>query len=91
MRIYIARHGEASFNAKTDRSRPLTPRGVDVTKALIDTHLQQLKEINLIWSSDLLRARETAAIYSQELGLNVEENSKLSPDGEPKKIIQMLV
>jgi len=90
MKLYIARHGEASFNAKTDRERPLTPNGLEVTKSLMDRHFQQLKEINLIWSSDLLRARETAAIYSQGLGLKVEEKHKLSPDGEPKKIIQLL-
>jgi len=90
VKLYIARHGEASFNAKTDRERPLTPNGIKVTKSLMGGCFQQLKEINLIWSSDLLRARETAAIYSQGLGIKVEENPKLSPDGEPKKILQAL-
>jgi len=90
MKIYISRHGEASFNASSDRERPLTPVGVEQTKLLLKTHLSDLSAIDAIWSSDLERAKETAAIYADQLKLSVEEKRFLAPDDEPKTVLRHL-
>ncbi|MEZ0230594.1 MAG: histidine phosphatase family protein [Planctomycetota bacterium] len=75
--VYLARHGETSWNAEgkiqghTDI--PLNEAGRDQANALAD----QLASKNLaaVGTSDLSRARETAAIVAKALGLKppVEE------------------
>lgn len=88
MKLFIARHGEASFDAPSDRERSLTPNGIDITKGVLERNIEELRKVDVIWSSDLRRAIETAAIYSDKLQISVDHKSSLSPDGDPKKIIR---
>lgn len=88
MKLLIARHGEASFDAPSDRDRALTSNGIDITKGVLDRNIEELRKVGVIWSSDLLRAKETAAIYSDKLQIPVDRKSYLSPDGDPNKIIK---
>jgi len=88
MRLFIARHGEASFDAPSDRDRSLTPNGHEVTKGVLERNVEELRKIDIIWSSDLRRAQETAAIYSDELKVAVDIKRFLTPDGDPKRIIK---
>lgn len=91
MNIFIARHGEASFDAPSDRQRPLTARGRDQTEALVLAQHSNLLAIELLWSSDLLRAQQTAAIYAARLqGLSPQVQTFLRPDSEPKRVLQHL-
>jgi isoleucyl-tRNA synthetase len=73
---YFLRHGEAVSNKKNLLSsypepffNPLTPRGLGQIKALIPK-LKRLG-LDLIVSSPLLRAKDTAEFISSELGLPV--------------------
>jgi broad specificity phosphatase PhoE len=74
--ILIARHGESDWN-RTKRwqghaDRPLTERGREQARALAERlgHI----ELDAVYSSDLQRARDTAAVVaeSQELELRIE-------------------
>ncbi len=67
MRIIIVRHGESVMNVKTDNGEklycgaldiPLSDRGVSDAKKLIDNNY--LKDVDKIYSSDLIRAYDTA-------------------------------
>lgn len=85
MELYLIRHGIASLREDyaKDEERPLTDKGrqktAQVAKQLHDRGLR----FDLILTSPLLRAKETAVIL-QKAGLasNVEEFTPLAPDGD---------
>ncbi len=72
--IYLTRHGETDWNAEgrwqghTDK--PLNDRGREQARALAET--LRGAGIAAIVASDLQRARETASIVAEALGLAVE-------------------
>ncbi len=80
-KYFIMRHGEAESNVQGIASAyldkyPLTPKGrMQVAKAL-----EQIKKqkINLIFSSTILRAKETAEIISVALGKNIIFDNRLN-------------
>ncbi len=90
MKLYIMRHAQASFNAPSDRERPITEAGVKQTKSLLDVNSEQISDINLIWSSDLLRAKQTAEIVSEALSVEPAEKPFLSPDGSIRQVLSEL-
>lgn len=85
MELYLIRHGIAALREDyaKDEERPLTDKGrqktAQVAKQLHDRGLR----FDLILTSPLLRAKETAVIL-QKAGLasNVEEFTPLAPDGD---------
>ena len=87
MKLYIMRHAQASFSAPSDRERHITELGADQTKRLILEHASGLADINLVWSSDLKRAKQTATIATEILGLTSSEKTFLSPDGDVRKVL----
>ena len=78
-RILLARHGETEWNRvgrwQGQADPPLNDTGRQQAKALA----AQLEddEIAAVYSSDLRRARETAGIVAQRLGLPVTEERAL--------------
>lgn len=90
MRFFVMRHAQASFNAPSDRDRPITEMGINQTKRLLAEHVEALACVNQIWSSDLLRAKQTAALLSNKLNIPVFEKSFLSPDGDVKSVLETL-
>lgn len=90
MRLFIARHGEASFDAPSDHERPLTERGIAVTERLVEQNLAQLQEVDAIWCSRLTRAIQTASIYSKALSLSASQKPYLSPDSSPGAVLKAL-
>ena len=81
-KYYLLRHGEAISNVKDLVScwpekfhNPLTKKGVSkierVAKGL------KSKNIDLIFSSPLLRTKQTAEIVANELGLKVKHDKRL--------------
>jgi len=90
MKLLIARHGQASFNANSDSERPLTQTGIEQTKRLVNNYLADLADVDAVWSSDLKRAKQTASIYAQQLSLEVQEKNFLTPDDEPEMVLKNL-
>ena len=76
MNLYLMRHGIAyevgEWNG-TEFTRPLTPEGELRTRQIIEK-LKECGELQLdeIWSSPLARARQTAEIAADVLGMKVK-------------------
>jgi broad specificity phosphatase PhoE len=79
--IYLARHGETDDNAPPPRVQgsidtPLNRRGREQARAIAVE--MRAKEIVAVYSSHLVRARETAEIVATELGLEVVIDERLA-------------
>ena len=96
MKLYILRHGEAAEPGDpkfaNDADRPLTPKGVQRTKLLAYTLRQMEISLDAIFSSPLVRARETAEIVERSLRLHgrLEFTDHLAPSGDPEKLLAQL-
>jgi len=85
-RYFILRHGQAVSNVENVVScwpekfyNPLTKEGRKQVEKSIKNLLKNLKgeKMNLIFSSDILRAKETAEIVGKELGLKPKYDKRL--------------
>ena len=76
MRLFLVRHAEAA-PGEPDDLRPLTPAGRDAARALGAELAAEEPEVVL--SSPLLRARETAAEIAQVAGVELEPDERLAP------------
>ena len=93
MKMYLLRHGEAVDRTdpqfKIDADRPLTEPGIKRTQALAQALRQMEISFDLIFSSPLVRARETAKIIQR--GLRgpepIEWTSHLAPTGDMERLV----
>lgn len=73
--ILLARHGESDWNRdgrwQGHADRPLTDRGREQARELAER--LAATELDAVYSSDLVRARETAAIVAEPHRLTVQE------------------
>ncbi|MFH1509945.1 MAG: histidine phosphatase family protein [Candidatus Nealsonbacteria bacterium] len=83
---YLLRHGESLKNIKGFESSwpektivPLTKKGIKEAKRVAKK--AKNKKINLIFSSDLLRTKQTAEIIAKELGIKVKLDKRLREIG----------
>jgi phosphohistidine phosphatase len=90
MKLFIARHGEASFDAESDFSRPLTERGLIQTRTSLNENLSVFKEVDHIWASPLLRAQQTANIFHEALKVDVQTQPFITPESSPKQVLRQL-
>ena len=97
----ILRHGESQGNYEGRHQGqadfPLTDLGRKQTSALVERWKTEQKEFNLIISSPLARARETAEIISSEFGFQMEldplwmeRNNGLMAGLSPEEVREML-
>jgi len=89
MKIYLIQHGEAKPKEE-DPERPLTEKGVQNARKVAEFLKGKIKPA-CIYHSDKLRAKQTAEIFSEVLGIDelIEETS-LAPMGNIKVIIEIL-
>lgn len=84
------RHGEASWHT-LDQKRELTETGrlavADVAHKIAASPWRP----DLLWSSPLVRARQTAAIVSEILNCPVEEKLFITPDDDPGGCLDRLL
>jgi broad specificity phosphatase PhoE len=77
--LLLARHGETDWNRERrwqgHADRPLTPRGVEQARALAARVAGT--ELDAVYSSDLRRARDTAAAVATNVGLPLEPTPEL--------------
>jgi len=80
--LYLFRHGQSLWNIEhkiqgqaNTPPIPLSPKGEEDAKT-IAPHLKN-KNIEIIISSDLLRAKQTAEQVANDLGLNIEFDERL--------------
>lgn len=90
MQLIIMRHGEARWHSD-DYQRELTEVGrAQVTSAAQGMASSSDWAPTRIWCSPLVRARQTAELVGQALGLAVEERAFLTPDDDPAQCIDAL-
>lgn len=96
MKLHLLRHGEAADHGDprypNDADRPLTPKGVQRTKALAHALRQWGITFEVIFSSPLVRARATAEIVERGLRLHgrLEFTDHLAPSGDYGKLVAQL-
>lgn len=97
MDVLVVRHGvaldrvEAASQGVTDAERPLTADGQRRLKGVARGLSKRVPEVDVLLSSPLLRARQTAEILRERYrGLGCIESEALLPDAEPQALAQVL-
>jgi phosphohistidine phosphatase len=92
MEIYIVRHAIAEAVAAdgSDESRSLTEEGKKKMKEAAAGFERLERRPQHIFSSPLVRARQTAEILAVSLKLRVEELKELTPAHAPKEVCEKL-
>ncbi|AUI65958.1 MULTISPECIES: phosphohistidine phosphatase SixA [Glaesserella] len=103
MNIWIMRHGEASFHAKTDNERPLTENGhmmaFEQGKKLGEIFNNQKIKLDKVIVSPYLRAQQTKenvfkglqAVGFVQSFANIEEIwEEITPSGNPNIVVDYL-
>ncbi|MGH7950764.1 MAG: phosphohistidine phosphatase SixA [Limisphaerales bacterium] len=94
MNLYILRHGLAVEHGapgyKKDSDRPLTPKGRQRLRQIAKAIEAMGLNFDAIFSSPFLRAKQTAEIAAEELGLEKKPafTNELTPNGNPKMLIE---
>jgi phosphohistidine phosphatase len=92
MEIYVLRHGIAVERGtpgfKKDSDRPLTKEGEEKMYQIAEAMLAMELKFDLILSSPLVRAEQTAKIVAGELDEEVTFTDFLSPDGNVLELIR---
>jgi phosphohistidine phosphatase len=90
MRLYLMRHGEASWDAASDAERPLTERGQWLTQQVAEAGLMADKPQQLI-ASPYRRAQQTSDIITSVIGDCRRSISDLiTPEGNPQQVLDWL-
>jgi phosphohistidine phosphatase len=82
MICYFLRHGIAADAARfagSDRDRPLTGKGIEKMTAVAKRLAEMDVVLDCIVTSPLLRAKQTAQIVADALGLRPVEDARLGP------------
>lgn len=89
MKLFLMRHGNASFNAPTDEVRPLSEAGVDEV-ARTASQLEG-QHFDLVWVSPYLRAQQTWSIVKQSVTCASERlDAAITPGEDPSAVIDSL-
>ncbi len=79
MSVYLARHGQTAYNLER-RFQGQLPVPLDETGRQQAQDLAEraaARELAALWSSPLLRARETAEIVAARVGLEIRQDARL--------------
>src|SRR5262245_43734150 len=92
MDIYIVRHGIAEEGSRgmSDEKRALTSEGRKKMKEAAGGFAKLGLGVERVFSSPLVRARQTAEILAAPLQRAVEEMSELSPGYGPSDVLRAL-
>ncbi len=91
MEVYLIRHGIAAERGtySSDSARPLTDRGISKTNLVAKRCRSIGLKFDLIQTSPLVRAEQTAEILREaDLGSQVECRDFLAPGGDIKQWLQ---
>jgi phosphohistidine phosphatase len=90
MKLVLVRHGEASFDAPSDRLRELTDVGRENNKRVAGSMHTPCSSVNVFWTSDLLRAQQSGEAFTDIVAVKPEQQRFLSPESDPKRVIAAL-
>lgn len=93
MKVYFLRHGiavEAEQWKGSDFDRPLNDDGRKQLKKIAKVLRNLDLGLNVIVTSPLLRAKQTAEIVAGKLGIEVQEDERLSPEFDNPRLSDLL-
>ncbi|MFZ5932848.1 MAG: histidine phosphatase family protein [Patescibacteria group bacterium] len=90
MKVYLVRHGQSFGNQEGQFQHPETPLS-DIGKMQAKILAKRLKEVSfdVIYSSPLIRARQTAEIISRKLGKPIELWEDIQETRNPKEVVAL--
>lgn len=83
MRVYLVQHAEAK-SEEEDPERRITEKGRKETEKVAEFLKKAGIKVDVIFHSTKTRAKQTAQIFSEYLGVKVEEKDNLEPLADPK-------
>lgn len=92
MKLYLIRHGAYTSEYTSNAGPGLSPLGVEQARAAGRFLRRQHARPDLVITSDLLRARETARVIQEMLRTDLEpvESRDFSPSGDPETMAAIL-
>lgn len=92
MKVYFLRHGEADWPGWTlpDDERPLTKKGKKELKRVADFLADHDAVPDVLLTSPLARAYQTAEIIAERLDRSIQEEPTLGLAFDPKKLAALL-
>jgi len=95
MHVFVLRHGQAEMQQTTDEARNLTAKGRSDVAAAVRVSLPDLRGIQEIWASPLIRAQQTAQIVCDILAAQgihpiVKTIDNIAPESQPEAVFDML-
>ena len=98
MELYLIRHADAlalgERGITEDAERPLSEKGEEQARAAANALRKRGIELDRLYTSTLLRARQTADIVQKvwsQSGLAVETCDELEPSSRPRKLSRFLL
>lgn len=91
LNLFVLRHGEASYAAPSDDERELTRAGISQTGDIIVQQKDCIPDDVVVFSSPLIRARQTADIVCKLCSLKAPTIwDDLRPEGNPERLYSKL-
>lgn len=92
MKLYLLRHGIAADHGPdgTDASRPLTSEGMDKMRRSARGMQRLDMKLDMLLSSPLVRARQTAEIVGRVLACDMQIADELAPGCDAAGLIELL-
>lgn len=91
MLLFLLRHGQAGNNFPTDFERELTDAGRAASRSIGLLCRTQHVQFTHVFSSPLIRARQTAeAVMENVTGPAVELSEHLTPESDPRILLEFL-
>lgn len=95
MQVFVLRHGQAEAQLTTDEARNLTAKGRADVAASVNSSLSDLKRIQEIWASPLVRAQQTAYIArdilaAQGIQVQIKTTDLITPESDPTGLFDAL-
>ncbi|WP_076537160.1 phosphohistidine phosphatase SixA [Shewanella sp. UCD-KL21] len=93
MQLFLMRHGEASFDAPSDRERMLSQVGRNQSNTMANWLTQKVNSVDLVLVSPYLRAQQTW----QEVAKHLPEPNKwlvlddITPSGSPQIAVDAIL
>ena len=87
MRLFLMRHGEASYQANSDKERVLTELGIEQSQTMAKWLMKDISQFDLVLVSPFVRAQQT---WKNLLDLNIRSKkvctlSELTPSSDPSQ------
>ena len=96
MKLVIFRHGPAGnrkeweAEGRDDRERPLTPKGKKEVRKAAAGLADLVPALDVLATSPLVRAAQTAKIVAAEYGSEIESLEALAPERDPEEMLVWL-